>query len=301
MLDLPELPEPTNRKLVLQWNTLLDKHGLAGEHLHWHASERERLRRVAAQMGPVPGHRWRGVDLGEQAVDEVGIAVSVEVAKKRFKDLCGEYWLLWQRSGNGHEVFADWLDILKQQTSGEVASVWKGGKAIDRWYKRACAPAVEKSLADLVKKGTNRARGAEIKRLGTGAPQKGDSHKSADAEPPIIGKLPTDGCVRMDGANPANSAGEGRKRGPKADLDAAERVAEIVARVAPNMEWRPKEYAIREELDKAGIPCPTVWLKRDRGCKGWADQTDRSTAVKAIEYRLHLAKQRKKPAPETLS
>jgi hypothetical protein len=166
MSDLPELPEPIKRKLALQWNTLLDKHGLAGEHLHWHASERERLRRVAAQMGPAPSQRWRGIDLGEQAVDGVGIAASVKVAEERFGGLSAEYWRRWLSSSDGYEVFAAWLDILRRQTSEEVASVWKGGsKAVDRWYKRACGPAVEDALTTQVDNWRRRALADELKRL----------------------------------------------------------------------------------------------------------------------------------------
>jgi hypothetical protein len=163
MLDLPELPEPAKRKPALQWNTLLDAHGLTGEHLQWHANERERRHRVAAICGGDSGR-------GETAVDDIGIQPSVEAAKARFSDLSGEYRRRWLSSGAGYEVFAAWLDILKRHTSEEVASVWKSrSKAIDRWYKRACEPAVEEALADLVREGTDRARADELKRLERGS------------------------------------------------------------------------------------------------------------------------------------
>jgi len=103
------------------------------------------------------------------------------------------------------------------------------------------------------------------------------------------------------GTNPAESDGKGRKRGPKSDPDAASRVAEIVARVAPDGDWRPKLDEICEALDEAQIPFPPRWRKRHKYCDGWAAYDERANAVKAIEYRLKVAKQRKKVTPETLS
>jgi hypothetical protein len=92
-----------------------------------------------------------------------------------------------------------------------------------------------------------------------------------------------------------------RKRGPKPDFDTAAQVAEIVAKIAPDGDWRTKLDDICKALDNAQIPFPLRWQKRDRCCEGWADYDERANAVKAIEYRLKLAKQRKKATPETLS
>jgi len=93
----------------------------------------------------------------------------------------------------------------------------------------------------------------------------------------------------------------GRKRGPKPDHEGAARVAEIVARAAPDGDWRSKVDDICEALDKAQVPFPPRWRKRDRSCDGWAAYDERANAVKAIEYRLKVARQRKKTTPETPS
>ena len=132
-----------------------------------------------------------------------------------------------------------------------------------------------------------RATAGRILRLvpGTDTTPRALEAASAQSQPPIT----------------PNSQRVGRRHGPKPDYATAARVAEIVARVAPDGDWHPREYAIREELDKAGVPCPATWPKRDSGCDSWAAQIDRATAVKAIEYRLDLARQRKKATPETLS
>ncbi len=397
MADLPELSDSTKLKLALQWSTLLDTNHLTGEHFHWHERERDRLRRIAAQ-GPGPGPDWRN----ERAADETGVRQTVTVAEERFKALSGEYWRPWLNSGNGYEGFVEWLEELRRNVSAEVASIWNGGSnTIENWYERACGPAVEKSLAALVKEGTHRARVAEMKRLEGGAQPRGDSHKGTEAVPSIIGQLPKDALLRMEaataafmadylpkveregnksgpvhdmrvspwaqipeaerasawrvgamtgealshlalklraealknaaeggfpkpdqagamqpgadkpnhtdagpanhGTNPAASDGKRRKRGPKPDPDAASRVAEIVARVAPDGEWRPKLDDICEALDEAQIAFPPRWRKRCRSCDGWAAYDERANAVKAIEYRLEIAKQRKKVTPETLS
>jgi hypothetical protein len=105
----------------------------------------------------------------------------------------------------------------------------------------------------------------------------------------------------VNGTNLAKPEGKGRKRGPKPDHEAASLVAEIVLRVAPDGDWRPKLDDICEALDEAQIPFPPRWRKRDRSCDGWAAYAERANAVKAIEYRLEQAKQRKKTTPETLS
>jgi hypothetical protein len=92
-----------------------------------------------------------------------------------------------------------------------------------------------------------------------------------------------------------------RNRGPKPDYENASRVAEIVARVATDGEWRGRLDDICQALDEAQIPFPARWRKRDRSCNGWAAYDERANAVKAIEYRLDIARQRKKTVPETLS
>lgn len=113
--------------------------------------------------------------------------------------------------------------------------------------------------------------------------------------------------VPQTGLEPPNvtEAGERvpapRKRGPKPDYENAERVADTVARVAPDGDWRSKLDDVCEALHDEGIPFPKVWRSKDRNCRTWMDFPEREIAIKAIEYRLEVAKQRKKAPPETLS
>ena len=106
--------------------------------------------------------------------------------------------------------------------------------------------------------------------------------------------------VQPQPATTSNVRGQGRKPGPKPDYKTAARVAEVVARTAPDGDWRPKLDEICEALDQAGIPCPSRWPYRYQA-KCWSDYPEKSTAVKGIEGRLQLAKQKPKAAPETLS
>ncbi len=87
--------------------------------------------------------------------------------------------------------------------------------------------------------------------------------------------------------------GHGRKRGPKPDYESAARVAEIVTRVAPDGVLRSRLDEVCEALDQAEIPCPPIWRSRYKA-KCWSDYPEKSTAVKAIEGRLELAKQKPK-------
>jgi hypothetical protein len=100
---------------------------------------------------------------------------------------------------------------------------------------------------------------------------------------------------------PTTEGNPARKRGPKVDHEGAARVAEIVACVAPDGEWRSKLDAVCEALDEAEVSCPKPWRRKFRTCDGWADYPDRATAVKAIEGRLRIARQQKEATPKTLS
>jgi hypothetical protein len=166
MADLPELPESTKRKLEVQYDALLDKYRLTGEHFHWHDEQRDALSR-GGKVGPLGG--WRGPHgsyrVNERLIDREGIAPSVAIAKERFYHLAVAYWGLWSPSA-GYEIFTGWLQILKGQVLAEIASIWKGkSDAIDSWYDRTCASAVEKALLPKVKEFRGWAHNAELKQL----------------------------------------------------------------------------------------------------------------------------------------
>ena len=83
------------------------------------------------------------------------------------------------------------------------------------------------------------------------------------------------------------------RRGPKRDYETALRVAEVIARVAPDGNWRAKSEDICDELDEADIRRPKTWK-----AKGYATWTDccvgeRDLVIKAIDHHLDRARERK--------
>jgi hypothetical protein len=206
--ELPELSDSEKRWLALKRIDLLERFHLTGEHFGWLEEPfgwlepgRERIFRIARQSV------WaaRG---SVDTEDGTGIGQTVAFAEARFRDLSGKYQRRWINFGDRDESYARWLEQLKVIVSAEVASLWRGGsEGHDRWYLRACQPAVEKVLADLVKEGTKRARHAELKRLETWERPNVDSGKAAEAEgvPPIM-------ALPGQPAKPANGAdGDGAR------------------------------------------------------------------------------------------
>jgi hypothetical protein len=69
--------------------------------------------------------------------------------------------------------------------------------------------------------------------------------------------LPSDADTVTVQAQPATEfINKGRKHGPRPDYKTASRVAEVVARVAPDGDWRSRLDDVCEALDKEKIPCP---------------------------------------------
>jgi hypothetical protein len=160
MADLPELSEPVKRILAIKLANLLEGHRLNGDHLNWHDRERKRLRCVQAQLPEkVSGGSLEGQE------DHIGINVTLRIAEARFSDLVEEYLPYWSPSA-GWDVFAEWPNLMKCQVLNEVAVPWKvSSDALDRWFDRACQPAVERALDSLIKGQIGEARAAELKRL----------------------------------------------------------------------------------------------------------------------------------------
>lgn len=130
--------------------------------------------------------------------------------------------------------------------------------------------------------------------------------RMGDTEPPpieaVLGQPPTLPATSPTGTT-LSAATRPKKRGPKPGHETAVRVAEIIANVAVDGDWKDKLEEICSALDKAEMPYPKTWPKRDLPLKSWEDGAliEPALAKKAIEHLLKLAKQRKKSPPETLS
>jgi hypothetical protein len=90
---------------------------------------------------------------------------------------------------------------------------------------------------------------------------------------------------RDDSSRRTDSA---RKHGPTPDVATAKAIAAVVERVVPNGDLRHNLDAIRDALDAEQIPIPR-W-RADPRCKLWSDCLDDEAVLKAIEYRLRLAR-----------
>ena len=318
MADVPALSELTERKLALQWDTVLDKQKLTEKDLSGYDRQRQHFLGIAARPP-------RGVNplRPKEAARSLGLDPSVKAAERRFRSFDWEYWVHWCASGAGYEVYRGWLDILKQQILDELASIWKGkSDATDRWFQGTCAPAIEKALAVLVKQRIAQARDAESKRLER-APTSGptrtgnpilDEIYAGGEDPEAIRRLIESGgdslspqaqkAVRLAraqmgrpagvGFSKADNVGEkGRARpGPRTATETAQRVLEIVTQTAGSEPWKSKLDDICDALDDKNIPRPKTWSKRDPPIRSWTDAatTDSELAKKAIEYRLKIAR-----------
>jgi hypothetical protein len=89
-----------------------------------------------------------------------------------------------------------------------------------------------------------------------------------------------------------------RKRGPKPDYETAARVAEIVARSAPDGDWRLKLDEVLMALDDENILPPKTWQLR-YDFRNWyaaaADGTARGRHLVIEAIKHHLENAKKKP------
>jgi hypothetical protein len=160
MAVLPQLSKTAQRKLKVQWDTLLDKHNLTPEHVAQYDRNRNNLLK-AASRGIEP--LWAQAP---QVVSNLSPDPSTKLAEGRFRSFDGEYWLDWCSRGAQYEIYRDWLDILKLQILEELASIWKGrSAATDHWFEESCRPTAEKALTTLANQRIAQARADEIERL----------------------------------------------------------------------------------------------------------------------------------------
>ena len=82
------------------------------------------------------------------------------------------------------------------------------------------------------------------------------------------------------------------KPGPRQNREVAQRVREIVTKIAGADPWKDKLEDICEALDEERIACPATWRKREPPVRDWLDAavTARGMAKQAIDYRLKIAR-----------
>ena len=101
MADLPQLSVRVQRKLALQWDALVGKHGFTGDHLNWPKTRRRKI--VTGANRPPTNLSTgyfapRGSDdslphgPAYESEDRVGISESGQLGVERFAQLTGEYF-----------------------------------------------------------------------------------------------------------------------------------------------------------------------------------------------------------------
>ena len=168
MADLPQLPERVRRKLALQWDALVEKHGFTGEHLNWPETRR---REIVTEASRPP------IDIHSQTVryvqkrtgppgpvyahpDTVGISESGQLAMERFTQLIGYYFFLWAvEQGRRSEIFTAWLVELRSVVVDEVGQLWKER---GDWFQRVCRASIATGLTPMFDQLRRTARAMEI-------------------------------------------------------------------------------------------------------------------------------------------
>lgn len=172
MADLPQLPERVRRKLALQWDELVEKHGFTGEHLNWPQTRRRKIMSEAAQP-PVDIHsrtvRFIQARTGPTGpvyahMDTVGIDETKVLVVERYAQLADEYFSFWlTKPGRRSEVFTAWLVELRVVVGDEVAQLWKER---GDWFQRVCRAKLDAALMPIADESRRAAREIEIKDLG---------------------------------------------------------------------------------------------------------------------------------------
>jgi hypothetical protein len=317
---LPQLPDRVRRKIALQWEGLVEKHGFTGGHLNW--IETRKLKMVSSAPPPPPTLGRRTVPSTPNPAivrylpartgtakpiyapaDGVGISETSLLAAERFAQLAEEYFCLWKVGADRRsDVFAAWLVEIRTVVAGEVAQLWKGR---GDWFQRVCLASVDTTLTPIIEQWTRAARDIEIldltgqqHRLNLAEAQEQIARLDAIAEgtPEPVLAQPASAASVDEAPEPVPEPPK-TQRGPSADYETAARVAATVARIAGDAPWRPKLDDICFDLDEQKVPRPKTW--KGKGYRDWFSclSGERELIVKAIHHHLKLYKR----ASETFS
>jgi hypothetical protein len=116
----------------------------------------------------------------------------------------------------------------------------------------------------------------------------------ADLLNPLLGSVNAESeySLRMLGEDITGEMPSRLKPGPPTDYETASRVAQTVAEIVAESNWRSRLDELCDALDDKKIPRPKTWRKRNPPIGSWADAatTDRDLAKKAIAHHLKIAR-----------
>lgn len=147
MPDLPELSADKKNELAAMWDTWLYAIGLTEDKL---ASYDRELNEASVLAKTPATEAIAFATRGARTEIDPKLTQSVELAEDWFRCHIFEYWTRFRSSALGHETYVGWLDVLKQQASDKVESLWKGrSEATDKWFQNVCRPQVQKALTTI--------------------------------------------------------------------------------------------------------------------------------------------------------
>jgi hypothetical protein len=161
MAKLPELSERSERIFSLRWSTLLDESRLTEKVIVQCANASNVTRRNALSKTPGSTNRYFQMTDYLRARNECGISQSVRLAERWFHELATEYMKRWS-PGDGFELFASWLEVLRMRVLTDVASIWGNSQNTKRWYENVCAPAVGAGVSAKLSEFERLARAKEL-------------------------------------------------------------------------------------------------------------------------------------------
>lgn len=164
-IHLPELSEPTMRKLTVQRDSTMGHLKLTDEEISALDRERQRLDGISTKWPP-NDPRHRDPRFATQKARWLGVTPSVRAAEAIFRGMTAEYWSHWCPSGTRYETYASWLELISDKVSTQLETTWMRHSAVtDRWFRITCKPAIEQALEALVKQAIAQARNVEISNI----------------------------------------------------------------------------------------------------------------------------------------
>jgi hypothetical protein len=161
MPKLPQLSERSERIFSLRWATLLDESRLTEKVIVQCAKASNVSRSNALSKPPDSTNRYFQMTDYLRARNECGISQSVRLAERWFHELATEYMKRWS-PGDGFELFASWLEVLRMRVLTDVASIWGNSQDTKRWYETVCAPAVGAGVSAKLSEFERLARAKEL-------------------------------------------------------------------------------------------------------------------------------------------
>jgi hypothetical protein len=160
-IHAPDFSASTKRKFDVQWEAIRESQRVTDEDIA--ECDRERQRHLGMPANPPSHVRTLRPHV---AARDLGFAASISAAQVYFRAIEPEYWKRWCSTETAYERYESWLEVVADEVSGRLASIWKKGSAATHlWFKTTCGPAIENAVAALAKQRITQARKVELSNI----------------------------------------------------------------------------------------------------------------------------------------